>query len=99
MNLNFIKKVFRVFSGDLSKEYTIQEIANASKMPYFAAHRTTMYLSKIGCLKIRKIGPISQVSINKNPLSYSYIAFTFADTSKTPEQILHSVDKLWQSIK
>ncbi len=96
MNTSFVLKVIKVFSADISLAFTILEISKKSRLSYNAAHRTVQELTKQGILAIKKIGPVSQVSLVKNTRSYSYLMLANADDADNNKMLVEQINKIWE---
>ena len=96
MNLNFVLKVIKLYSADISLEFTILDISKKAKLSYNAAHRTVQTLTKQNIFSIRKIGPISQVSLVKNPASYSYLMLANSSSARDNESLVEEINKIWE---
>jgi hypothetical protein len=95
MNVDFVLKVIKLFSSDIKLEFTILDISKKSKLSYNAAHRTVQALMKRGVLSIRKIGPVSLVSLVKNTESYGYLVLANASDKNSEEELVEEVNKVW----
>lgn len=96
MNTSFVVKIIKLYSADISLAFTILEISKKSRLSYNAAHRTVQELTKQGILSIKKIGPVSQVSLVKNPVSYSYLMLANAEDAEDNEDLVKKVDEVWE---
>ena len=99
MNTSFVLKVINLYSADISLAFTILEISKKSRLSYNAAHRTVQELTKQGILSIKKIGSVSQVSILKNPISYSYLMLANAEDAKDNDELVKKIDNIWEREK
>ena len=96
MNINFILKLIKLYSADISVEFTILDISKKAKLSYNAAHRTVQALTKQNILSIRKIGPVSQVSLIKNPVSYSYLMLANSKDAKDNASLVNEINQFWE---
>ncbi|HIH43203.1 TPA: hypothetical protein HA246_06175 [Candidatus Woesearchaeota archaeon] len=96
MNTSFVLKIIKLYSTDISLAFTILEISKKSRLSYNAAHRTVQALVKQGILSIKKIGPVSQVSLVKNPTSYSYLMLANADNARDNDSLVKKIEGIWE---
>jgi len=96
MNIDFALKIVRLFSGDVSIEFTILDVSKKSGLSYNAAHRTVQELVRRGILSVRKIGPVSLVSLLKNSSSYGYLVLANASAEKSEVQLIEGVNAAWE---
>src|SRR3989338_5075686 len=96
MNTGFVLKIIKLYSADISLAFTILEISKKARLSYNATHRTVHGLVKQSILSIKKIGPVSQVSLVKNPTSYSYLMLANAADVESNEELVEKIDGIWK---